>query len=134
MNFRRKRIKGQNKRLRRTWLSDEGYRIVWRKEVYGVRVPARFQPTVRTILANGQMWDFVGRRLFKTMMAAQEACEKHQSLWTKAAGASAFGAPTRRGMASSCGLSRKRTGRRRRFSCPTSIKQRVLLSLQPLVA
>ena len=85
MNFRRKRIKGQNKKDRRTWLSDGGYRIVWRKEVYGVRVPARFQATVRTILPNGQMWDFVGRRLFKTMTAAQEACEKHQALWAKAA-------------------------------------------------
>jgi hypothetical protein len=31
------------------------------------------------------MWDFVGRRLFKTFSAAQEVCEKHERLWTKAA-------------------------------------------------
>lgn len=93
MNFRRKRIKGQNKKVRRTWLSDEGYRIVWRKEVYGVRVPARFQATVRTILPNGRMWDFVGRRLFKTMTAAQEACEKHRALWAKAAEAGGVRTP-----------------------------------------
>jgi hypothetical protein len=85
MNFHRKRIKGQNRKARRTWLSDEGYRIIWRNDVYGVQVPARFQATVRTILPNGQMWDFVGRRLFKTMTAAQEACEKHQLRWAKAA-------------------------------------------------
>ena len=88
MNFHRKRIKGQSNKVRRTWLSDEGYRIIWRKEVCGVRVPARFQATVRTTLPNGQMWDFVGRRLFKTMIAAQDACEKHQVFWTKAADAS----------------------------------------------
>jgi hypothetical protein len=88
MNFHRKRIKGQNRKVRRTWLSDEGYRIIWRKDVCGVRVPARFQATVRTTLPNGQMWDSVGRRLFKTMIAAQEACEKHQVLWTKAVDAS----------------------------------------------
>lgn len=84
MNFIRKKIRGQNQKIRRTWLSKEQYRIVWRKEVDGVRVPARFQATVRTILPNGEMWDFVGRRLFKTFSAAQEACEKHERLWTKA--------------------------------------------------
>ena len=32
------------------------------------------------------MWDFVNgkRRLYKTMKAAQEDCEKHQRLWMKA--------------------------------------------------
>lgn len=84
MNFRRKKVKGQNQKVRRTWLSEDGYRIIWRKEVHGVRVPARFQATVRTILPNGEMWDFVGRRLFKTFSAAQEACLKHQQLWSKA--------------------------------------------------
>jgi len=87
MQFRRKRLRGQNQKVRRTWLSEDGYRIVWRKEVYGVRVPARFQACVRTILPNGwQMWDFVNhhRRLMKTAKAAQEECEKHKRLWTKA--------------------------------------------------
>ena len=33
-----------------------------------------------------QMWDFVNhkRRLIKTLAAAQEECEKHKRLWTKA--------------------------------------------------
>ena len=88
MEFRRKKVKGQNRRVRRTWLSDDGYRIVWRKEFYGVRLPPRFQACVRTLIPcfGGElrpMWDFVNmkRRLIKTFKAAQEECEKHQVLW-----------------------------------------------------
>jgi len=92
MEFVRKRKRGQDKKVRRTWFSEEGYRIVWRKEVYGVRVPARFQACVRTLIPYSgggelrQMWDFVNhkRRLIKTLAAAQEECEKHQRLWIKA--------------------------------------------------
>ena len=86
MNFHHKKIRGQNQKVRRTWLSEDGYRITWSKEIFGVGVPARFQATVRTILPNGEMWDFVKRRLFKTFSAAQEACLKHQQLWTKVVG------------------------------------------------
>ena len=91
MEFVRKKKRGQSQKVRRTWFSDEGYRIVWRKEVYGVRVPARFQACVRTLVpySDGQlrpMWDFVNhnRRLIKTLKAAEEECEKHKRLWTKA--------------------------------------------------
>ena len=72
MEFVRKKKRGQDKKVRRTWFSEEGYRIVWRKEVYGVRVPARFQACVRTLVpySDGElrpMWDFVNhkRRLDK---------------------------------------------------------------------
>ena len=91
MKFVRKRKRGQDKKVRRTWFSEEGYRIVWRKEVHGVCVPARFQACVRTLIPYSggelrQMWDFVNhkRRLIKTLAAAQEECEKHQRLWAKA--------------------------------------------------
>ena len=85
MNFNRKKIRGQNQKVRRTWMSGD-YRIVWRKECFGIQVPARFQATVRIVLPNGsEMWDFAGRRLFKTLSAAKEACEKHQRLWAQAA-------------------------------------------------
>ena len=74
MEFVRKKKRGQNQKVRRTWFSEEGYRIVWRKEVYGVRVPARFQACVRTLIPYSggelrQMWDFVNhkRRLIKTL-------------------------------------------------------------------
>lgn len=90
MEFTRKKIKGQNKKVRKTWLSDEKYRIVWRCEAWGIALPPAFQATVRILLPNGsEMWDFVSsRRLFKTFKAAQEACEKHQRLWQQAAEAS----------------------------------------------
>jgi hypothetical protein len=91
MQFVRKKKRGQNQKVRRTWFSGEGYRIIWRKEVHDVRVPARFQACVRTLIPDSggelrQMWDFVNhkRRLTKTLQAAQDECEKHKCLWTKA--------------------------------------------------
>jgi len=91
MKFVRKKKRGQNRKVQRSWFSEEGYRIVWRKEVCGVRVPARFQACVRVLVpySDGQlrpMWDFVNhkRRLIKTFKAAEEECEKHKRLWTKA--------------------------------------------------
>ena len=90
MKFVRKKQRGQNQKVRRTWFSEEGYRVVWRKEVCGVRVPARFQACVRVLVpySDGQlrpMWDFVARnrRLIKTFKAAEEECEKHRRLWIK---------------------------------------------------
>ena len=93
MQFVRKRKRGQNQKARRSWFSQDGYRIIWRKEVYGVRVPPRFQACVRIVIPHYgdsdediQMWDFVNgkRRLYKTMKAAEEDCEKHKRLWLKA--------------------------------------------------
>ena len=90
MEFVRKKKRGQSQKVRRTWFSDEGYRIVWRKEIYGVRVPARFQACVCTLVPCDNnlrpMWDFVnrGRRLMRTLRAAQDECEKHERLWKKA--------------------------------------------------
>jgi len=94
MQFVRKKQRGQNQKVRRTWLSEEGYRIVWRKEVHGVRVPARFQVTVRTIIPNYggvegesfEMWDFtdLAHRLFKTRGKVEESCERHRRSWSKA--------------------------------------------------
>ncbi len=105
MQFTRKKKRGQNAKVRRTWYSEEGYRIVWRKEVYGVEMPPRFFATVRVVVPNyGQdihaptfdserpvaktflMWDFVDHKhhLYKTMKAAVDACEQHKRRWTKA--------------------------------------------------
>ena len=86
MEFVRKKIRGQSQKSRKTWLSEEGYRIVWRNEVCGVSVAPGFQATVRTTMPSGEIWDFVDQRhtLQRTMKAAQTACEKHYKLWTKA--------------------------------------------------
>jgi len=91
MEFIRKKKRGQSQKVQRTWFSEEGYRIVWRREVYGVCVPARFQACVRVLVpySDGQlrpMWDFVNhnRRLMKTRKAAKEECKNHKRLWAKA--------------------------------------------------
>ena len=93
MNFVRKKKKGQNAKVRRTWLSAEKYRIVWRKEVFGIAVPARYQACVLEMLPNFagvrdewfKSWGFVAKqRLYKTLKSAQADCEKHYRLWTKA--------------------------------------------------
>ena len=60
---------------------------------FGVRVPARFQASVRLVIPNYsglnqsfKMWDFVNdrHRLYKTMKAAQEDCERHYARWLQA--------------------------------------------------
>ncbi len=93
MHFVRKKQRGQNQKVRRSWFTQDGYRILWRREIWGVRVPPRFQACVRIEMPQYgnadkalQMWDFVNdkRRLYKTLKAAQEDCEKHRRLWTKA--------------------------------------------------
>lgn len=94
MDFKRKKKRGQSQKICRYWFSEDGYRIVWRREVYGVRVPTRFQATVRTIISNYggsegetfEMWDFADskHRLFKVFGKAKEACERHKRLWTEA--------------------------------------------------
>lgn len=91
MEFIRKKKRGQSQKVRRTWFSQEGYRIGWRKEIYGVRVPPRFQACVRVLIpySDGQlrpMWDFVNRsrHLTKTLKAAIDECERHKRLWERA--------------------------------------------------
>src|SRR5271157_6459222 len=104
MEFIRKKKRGQNAKVQRMWRSDDNYRIVWRKEAYGVEMTPAYMACVRVVVPNvGQdwhttpelerdkpksavMWDFVdpARRLQKKLKTAQEACEKHKRLWTKA--------------------------------------------------
>jgi len=98
MDFIRKKKRGQNKKTQRTWFSAEGYRLFWRKEAYGVTLVPRFMACVRVLVPNFSRdwaegrpeeflcWDFVDHRhhLYKTMRKAQEACERHLRLWSKA--------------------------------------------------
>ena len=92
MEFKRKKKRGVNRKTRRLWYSAEGYRITWRKEVFGVTVPPAFQACVRTVIPgcfeNGSIetWDFVNRekRLYKTIKAAVADCKRHQQLWSQA--------------------------------------------------
>jgi len=104
MEFVRKKKRGQNAKVQRTWLSEEGYRIHWRKEAFGVEMTPAYMACVRVMVPNvGQdwytmpeldrgkpksaiMWDFVdpAHHLQKKLKTAQATCEKHQRLWTKA--------------------------------------------------
>jgi hypothetical protein len=91
MQFVRKKKQGQDQKVRRTWLSANQYQVVWRREVHGVAVPARFQACVRVLVPYGggelrQMLEFVNpnRRLYKTKKAAEEDCERHFRLWSAA--------------------------------------------------
>ncbi len=85
MKFTRRKKRGLSQKTRRLWLSESGYRIVWRREISGVEVPARFQATVRLLIGEREVWDHVARRrLFKTFKTAQEACEAHEKQWGKA--------------------------------------------------
>ena len=66
MHFVRKKQRGQNQKVRRSWFTQDGYRILWRREIWGVRVPPRFQACVRIEMPQYgnadkvlQMWDFV---------------------------------------------------------------------------
>ncbi len=104
MEFVRKKKRGQNAKVQRTWFSEEGYRIFWRKEAFGVEMTPAYMACVKVMVPNvGQdwyttpelergkpksaiMWDFVdpAHHLQKKLKTAQETCEKHKRLWTKA--------------------------------------------------
>lgn len=96
MQFVRKKKRGVNQKVARVWYSEEGYRIYWRREVCGARVPGRYQACVRSVLPNyggteGNavlIWDFLSRpKLYKTLKAAEDDCEKHRRRWEKACSA-----------------------------------------------
>src|SRR5208282_398564 len=57
MEFVRKKKRGQNAKVQRTWLSEEGYRIYWRKESFGVEMTPAYMACVRVLVPNvGQDW------------------------------------------------------------------------------
>lgn len=89
MNFSRKKKRGQVQKHHKTWLSDCGqYKVDWRNESYGVRIRPVYHATVLCIRNLGdphKQWDFAGRRSFyKTLEAAQQACEHHHKSWLEA--------------------------------------------------
>ena len=82
-----------NIKVRKDWLSTKPtrYRITWRREIFRVKVPARFQATVLCCVPGNfeggktEIWAFVdnSKRLFRTMKKAVEACERHSRIWEK---------------------------------------------------
>ncbi len=92
MNFKLKQIRGQSQKFVKFWFTPEGYRIKWRKEALGIRVPARYMACVRVIVPGNfekgytEMWDFVNpkKHLYRSMKVAVVDCQKHHKLWEKA--------------------------------------------------
>jgi hypothetical protein len=90
MNFTRKRVKGQNQKHHKLWLDDDKrYRITWRRECFGVRVPPAFFACVRcqrSMMDSTPVWYFAGqRRPYKTFEKAKEICELHERIWNAVA-------------------------------------------------
>jgi len=80
MNFKRKqRIKGRTAKTYKEWYSDcKQYRISWRSEVFDVAVSPGYHACVRS----GEGWGFAAKRgLYRTLKAAQKACETNWKLW-----------------------------------------------------
>jgi len=80
LNFKRKqRIKGRTAKTYKEWYSDcDQYRISWRNEVFGVAMVPGYHACVRS----GGGWGFARRRgLYRTLKAAQAACEMNWKLW-----------------------------------------------------
>lgn len=62
---------------RKYWLSVcKRYRIVYRSEVEGIKVPAKYLAMKLEIINDKDFWDFVERhRQYKTFKTAKVACE-----------------------------------------------------------
>ncbi len=84
MNFKRKRVKGRSAKTYKEWHSDCGqYRITWRRQVAGVEVPPGYWACCRCV-ADQEYWGYAyHRRLYRTLKAAQKACEDAERLWRK---------------------------------------------------
>jgi hypothetical protein len=73
MNFKLKQIKGESRKKRKEW-NCKPYRIVWRSEAFGIKIPPGFHAL---IIENGAQ-SFVERKgTYKTFGAAEKACERH---------------------------------------------------------
>ena len=89
MQFKRKRIRGKTQKTYKEWRSNCGhYRVCWRNENPGLG-SARYYATVRSDRGSvrdgsNEFWDFAAdRRPYRTLKAAQKACEKNQRVWQK---------------------------------------------------
>jgi len=87
MEFKRKRIRGKTQKTYKEWQSECGYyRVCWRNEIPSLG-SARYYATVRCDRGDGrdsskEFWDFAAdRRPYRTLKAAQEACQKNQRVW-----------------------------------------------------
>lgn len=80
VNFKRKRIRGQNGKTKKTWMDDDGnYRVTWSNEIAGIKMET---PVIHACVLTDWGWGFAGKRgPYKTIKAAKQACEFNQELW-----------------------------------------------------
>ena len=64
-------------KVRKEWLdTTKKYRITYRSEVEGIKVPAKFYAFKLEIINDRDFWDFIERhRQYKTFKTAVTACE-----------------------------------------------------------
>lgn len=82
MNWRRAKLDVSDK-TRKEWRAERGrYRIIWRNEVYGVKIDAGYHATVKELVPGvGSVWERVDRTrtsLYRTFAAAKKACLAHK--------------------------------------------------------
>lgn len=84
MEFKRRRIRGQDRRKQKTWMDERKcYRIYWRREAWGVSLHPCFYAFVRCIGDGIEFWEFAGaRHPYKTIKAAHEACKANEKIWS----------------------------------------------------
>ncbi len=87
MKFKRRyKVKGKTVKTYKEWFDEErNYRIAWRTEVDGIEVPAGYYACVRCVRSRvdrSEYWGFAHKRvLYRTLNAAQKACETGEKLW-----------------------------------------------------
>jgi len=86
MEFHLHKTTRSRKLYKEWWDASRQYRIVWTREVQGVKVPPHYFALVKIWLPGGrEMWDFVGKRgSYKTAKKARQQCEEHHHLWAQA--------------------------------------------------
>ncbi len=87
MKFKRRyKVKGRTVKTYKEWLDEDGrYRVSWRSKVDGIEVPPGFfacVKCVRSLIDREVYWGFAHKRgLYRTLKAAQKACETSEKLW-----------------------------------------------------
>jgi len=86
MNFKRRQKTGRSAKVYKEWYDEtKQYRITWRSEVAGVATTPAYHACVLCQRPDGrEYWDFAEcRRPYRTLNAAQKACEANQKLWLR---------------------------------------------------
>ena len=78
-------LRTKNGKTSKQWSHELGYRITWRSRFKGITVQPYYYACVKVVRDDGAVWwDFVNhRRPYRTLKAAEKACEQHKRMWDK---------------------------------------------------